>query len=250
MQNLLFRYTRYWNRRYRKVGHLFQGRYKAILCEKEGYLLELIRYLHLNPVRSKIVKDPARYAWSSHGAYLKGAGEGWMAVEEVLPLWGRRRAEAVAAYQRFVREGMGEGHRADLYELVDQLILGDDAFVEEVTQGVKEDEPPRIVEIRWAEVRESVLKEFGVSDKAAFLRGRERGAVRIKRVMAWVGREVGGLTIQEMAKALGQDPGALSRGLRKLADKLEGDQDLRKSVQALCEAIRKGRQFKKSISHA
>ncbi|MEK7286871.1 MAG: hypothetical protein AAB035_06200, partial [Nitrospirota bacterium] len=77
-----------------------------------------------------------------------------------------------------------------------------------------------------------------------FLRGRERGVVRIKRVMAWVGREVVGLTIQEMAKALGQDPGALSRGLRTLSDELEGDQDLRKSVQTLCEAIRKGRQFK------
>jgi len=52
MQNILFRYTRYWNRRYKKTGHLFQGRYKAILCDKDSYLLELIRYLHLNPVNS------------------------------------------------------------------------------------------------------------------------------------------------------------------------------------------------------
>jgi hypothetical protein len=78
---------------------------------------------------------------------------------------------------------------------------------------------------------------------------RRVGEVELTNILV-SGFDAGGLTIQEMAKALGQDPGALSRGLRKLADKLEGDQDLRKSVQALCEAIRKGRQFKKSISHA
>ena len=88
MQNLLFRYTRYWNGRYKKTGHLFQGRYKAILCDKESYLLELIRYLHLNPVRSKIVVDPSAYRWSSHKAYLAGEANGWTAVEEVLPLCG------------------------------------------------------------------------------------------------------------------------------------------------------------------
>lgn len=76
MQNMLFRYTRYWNGRYRKIGHLFHGCYKAILCEKESYLLELIRYLYLNPVRSQIVKDPGQYSWSSHKAYLEGDGRG------------------------------------------------------------------------------------------------------------------------------------------------------------------------------
>ena len=86
--------------------------------------------------------------------------------------------------------------------------------------------------------------------EAVFDRGRERKAVRIKRVMAWVGREVGALTIQAMAKALGQDPGGLSRGLRKLSEEMEGDQDLQKTVQTLCETLRKGRRFKKSISHA
>ena len=248
MQNILFRYTRYWNRRYRKIGHLFQGRYKAILCEKENYLLELIRYIHLNPVRSQLVRDPGRYAWSSHGAYLKGEGEGWLAVKEVLPHWGSRRAEAVAVYQRFVREGLGGGHRADLYEVVDQRYLGDERFVQESAGRVKEEAPPRGVEIRWKDVCDAVLKRFGVP--AALDRGREREAVRIKRTIAWVGREVGELTVQAMAKALGQDPGGLSRGLRKLAEEMKRDQDLQKTVQILCKTLRRGRRFKKSISHA
>lgn len=218
MQNILFRYTRYWNRRYRKMGHLFQGRYKAILCEKESYLLELIRYLHLNPVRSKIVKDPSRYGWSSHRAYLEGYGGGWIAVEETLPQWGSSRTRAVAAYRRFVLEGLGEGHRADLYEVLDQRYLGDEAFVERVERRTLEPEPIQAVEVGWPEVRAAVCRQFGVSAPTVLHWGRRREHARIKRVMAWVGREVGGLTNREMANELGQDPAVLSRGLGKLAD--------------------------------
>ena len=134
MQNILFRYTRYWNRRYKKTGHLFQGRYKSILCDKEGYLLGLIRYLHLNPVRSKVVDDPGNYAWSSHGAYLKGEAKSWIAVDEVLLHWGKGRAQAIAGYRRFVLDGITDGHRDDLYKVIDQRYLGDDGFVERVEE--------------------------------------------------------------------------------------------------------------------
>jgi len=125
MQNILFRYTRFWNAKYKKIGHLFQGRYRAILCDKDNYLLELIRYLHLNPVRSKLVRDPDRYQWSSHAAYLAGTGTKWLAVEEVLNLFSKRPTQAVSAYQRFVRDGLNLGHRDDLYEVVEQTYLGD-----------------------------------------------------------------------------------------------------------------------------
>jgi putative transposase len=76
MQSLQFRYTRNYNLRYQGWGHLFQGRYKAILCEKDSYLLELSAYIHLNPVRAKLVKDPAEYPWSSYREYLKGGSGG------------------------------------------------------------------------------------------------------------------------------------------------------------------------------
>jgi putative transposase len=75
MQSLLFGYTRYFNRRYGQVGHLFQGRYKAILCDKDPYLLELVRYIHLNPVRAKILKRPEEYVWTGHLSYLGKRGE-------------------------------------------------------------------------------------------------------------------------------------------------------------------------------
>jgi len=64
MQNLSFRYTRWVNRKQKRIGHLFQGRYKAILVEQDSYLLELVRYIHLNPVRAKMVRQPSAYSWS------------------------------------------------------------------------------------------------------------------------------------------------------------------------------------------
>jgi len=73
MQGLIQSYTQYFNLKYKKVGHLFQGRYKAILCQKDEYLLELIRYLHLNPVRAGLAESPDEYQWSGHADYLVGA---------------------------------------------------------------------------------------------------------------------------------------------------------------------------------
>jgi putative transposase len=250
MQNILFRYTRYWNRRYKKTGHLFQGRYKAILCDKESYLLELIRYLHLNPVRSKIVGDPGQYAWSSHGAYLKPDAKSWISVDEVLPQWGKSRAQAISGYRRFVLDGLKDGHRDDLYQVVDQRYLGDDGFVERVEQREPDREERQIVDISWAEIRDRVCKQFGLPSAAVLHRGRGREIVRVRRVMAWVGRELGGLTGQELAKELHQDPAVVSRGLGKLAEELTSKPELRGVVETLYDSLRKGRRPKRSIRFA
>ena len=82
MQVLLYRYTRRYNQRYRKSGHLFQGRYTAILCDRDNYLMESIRYLHLNPVRAGMASEPSRYRWSSHEADIRGKSTSGIAVEE------------------------------------------------------------------------------------------------------------------------------------------------------------------------
>ncbi len=166
-------------------------------------------------------------------------------MEKVLPRWGDSRRQAVAGYQRFVWEGLGKGHRADFYKVKDQRYLGDDGFVDQVEKRVLEGEPPQVVEIEWAEVRERVCREFGVLAGAVLHRGRGREDVRIKRVMAWVGREVGGFTNQQMAKELRQDPAVLSRGLSQLADGMKRERELQSVVEKLCNALRKGRRPKR-----
>lgn len=128
MQSLLYRYTRHYNKRYHKIGHLFEGRYRAILCDRDSYLMELIRYLHLNPVRAGLINDPNRYRWSSHRDYLRGESETGLAVDRGLALWGSRRGQAMRAYRQFIRDGVTQGHRQEYYEVKEQRYLGDDGF--------------------------------------------------------------------------------------------------------------------------
>jgi len=105
-------------------------------------------------------------------------------------------------------------------------------------------------EIGWAEIRERVCKHYGLPLSVVLRRGRGRENARIKRVIAWVGREVGGLTNQEVAMEMAQYPAALSRGLGKLADELAKDAKLRRLAQMLCDGLRKGKRVRKSIRHA
>jgi REP element-mobilizing transposase RayT len=143
MQNLAFRHTRWINRRRRRVGHLFQGRYKAILVDRDSYLLELVRYVHLNPVRAGLVADPAAYPWSSHGAYLGRANVPWLTTDWVLGQFGAQVGWARRRYRRFIEEGLSEGHREAFHRGEgDPRILGDDTFLQTALRTADQVLPP------------------------------------------------------------------------------------------------------------
>jgi putative transposase len=113
VQNVSFRYTRYRNAKEHRTGHLFQGRYKAIVIDAETYLLELIRYIHLNPVRAGIVADPADYRWSSHRAYLGKEVLPWLSTDWILSRYSPRKQSARRQYRNFIAEGIGGGYRKE-----------------------------------------------------------------------------------------------------------------------------------------
>jgi REP element-mobilizing transposase RayT len=162
MRRLLTGYAVSFNRRHRRTGHLFQNRYKSILCQEDVYLKELVRYIHLNPLHSGLVADLNgldRYAYSGHSALMGGADRGWHATGTVLALFGRKLRAARKSYRSFVEQGMGEGRRADLtggglrrsvdgwsqvrallrakvFHKSDERILGDSDFVEDVLAAV------------------------------------------------------------------------------------------------------------------
>jgi len=182
MQTLLYRYTRYYNKRHHKVGHLFQGRYRAILCDKESYLMELIRYLHLNPVRAGLVKDAKEYAWSSHRNYLKGRDTGGVAVEEALSYWSKRRGEAVRRYKDFVMDGVGQGHREEFYEVKEQRYLGEEEFIERVEKGQERVAEAGPVKVTIQEVVEEIARQWRRDIEEVLGKGREREAVEGLRV--------------------------------------------------------------------
>mgnify|MGYP002664125683 CR=1 FL=1 len=129
MRHLNGVYTQHVNRAHQRVGHVFQGRYKAVMVEKEGHLLELARYVVLNPVRAGMVSDAGQWRWSSYAAFVGlAAAPPWLEVDWVLGQFGVQREQAVLRFIDFVRAGVGlpsvwEGLRGQIY-------LGSDAFVQ------------------------------------------------------------------------------------------------------------------------
>ena len=125
-------YTQSFNRRHRRVGHLFQGRYKAILVEKESYWLELSRYIHLNPWRVKRSIEPIKYPWSSLGSYLgTRALPPWLTVKDILSQFG---SQGKAGYREFVKEGIQQGIRTPWEDVRGQAVMGSKGFIEEVVK--------------------------------------------------------------------------------------------------------------------
>lgn len=124
-------YTQRFNRRHGRVGHLFQGRFKAIVVERDSYLLELCRYVVLNPLRARMVKHIERYPWSSYPATMGlVASPEWLKPDWILSQFGKRRATAKLRYAKFVSEG-GEG-LSPWSSVRGQAVLGNDAFVEKL----------------------------------------------------------------------------------------------------------------------
>ena len=124
-------YTQWSNRRHQRSGHLFQGRYKAIIVDKDEYFLELGRYIVLNPVRAGMVRHPKEWTWSSYGATAgRVKSPEWLTTGKVLREFGKSRSWAKRKYQRLVEEGLGE--QTIWKELKGQIYLGDDDFVDEM----------------------------------------------------------------------------------------------------------------------
>jgi putative transposase len=129
LQSLLTGYARRFNKIHRRRGHLFEGRYKAIVCDRDSYLLELVRYIHLNPVRAKIVKRPGEWQWSGHGEYL---GKEKRGLIDSGPVMGQRRT--AARYEAFIRDGAKVNYRAEWHPGDGAPFLGPERFVKKISK--------------------------------------------------------------------------------------------------------------------
>lgn len=134
MQNINTSYTVYVNRRHNRVGHLFQGRYKAFIVDKESYLLELGRYLHLNPVRAGMVIMPGEYQWSSYADYLRGSKGMLTDTDDTLFAFSKRRAVAVEKHKGFVER---ESTEKSPLQGAEGSIVGGEDFKHNLLKHVK-----------------------------------------------------------------------------------------------------------------
>lgn len=229
MRSLLTGYAGHFNRTHGRTGHLFQNRYKSILVEEEPYLLELVRYVHLNPVRAGAVPDLetlTRHPWTGHSALLATIPRQWQATQEVLAFFGKTPSRARKAYQQFVRDGIATGSRPELQGgglvrslggwqavralgrgreayLSDERVLGSTDFVEAVRQEMAKADPPRFHPMPLVDLVDAVCKSSGVTREQLAAPGRRRAVARARGGLAYLWVSALGCSAGVLAAAMG-----------------------------------------------
>lgn len=249
MQGLQFRYTRYFNTRYGKVGHLFQGRYKAILCDKDAYLFELIRYIHLNPIRSKVVRDLERYRWISHSGYLGTKKDGLIDEDLVLSQFGRTKSVARKRYNDFIRDGLNLDHQAKYYKVKDQRFLGEQEFLERIESKKVTDEPV-LFEIPLEDIVMELDKAVGITRDRIHSLSRDRKGALGRSLVAYLARKLSGYFVKEVARYFRREPAMISQGVIKAENLLRADEDLAKKVEMIERKLIRKRRKKYLITNA
>lgn len=215
MQGLQQSYTQRFNRVHGKVGHLFQGRYKAIVCDRDAYLATLIRYIHLNPVRARLVERPEAYPYSGHRAYLAGDGMGLIDPGPVLRMLGGR-----AAYERFVLAGIGAGHEDRYYQTQDQQFLGGRGFAERI--GQRAGQPAGAVPRKPLEmVVEELASRVALDPSTLRSPDRSQSVSGARAAVSFVLVRRLGYRVADVAAALGRDAATISVIVSRLARRLE-----------------------------
>lgn len=215
MQGINQSYTMYYNRKYQKVGHLFQGRYKAILCDMDNYLATLVRYVHLNPVRAGLVKRPEDYLWSGHRSYLKKSGNSLLDEDALLRLFSEHKGSARRLYRKFVDMAIGEGSDPEYYGGTDYRLLGDELFRDEVMSRLDEsvEEYSMMKRERIEDIALVVSQEMKVS--IGDIKGRcESRPISLARAVLMVAAVESGHKGKDIAAYLMRDPATVSRRLK------------------------------------
>jgi putative transposase len=232
MQKLLTGHAVYFNKRHSRCGHLFQNRFKSILCQEDAYLLELVRYIHLNPLRGKLVKDLAElesFPYCGHGAVLGWCTYSWHNTQYVLRLFHNDRSEAQNRYKLFIKAGLSAGKQIDLEEgnLVRrneewsavklensssswvhcERILGDNNFIDRVlnrsneVRGRRQRHPTQKYDFNA--VVEQVAAWLGMGIEDILAPGKGRPKVKARSLLCYLVSSELGVTQTRLARDLG-----------------------------------------------
>ena len=245
MLRLLTGYAVSYNHRHHRHGYLFQNRYKSILCQEERYLLELVRYIHLNPVRNKIVADMEAldsFPFTGHSVIMGGVQNDWQDVGGVLALFGGGVSHARLKYRSFIQEGIGEGKRDDLLggglvrslggwvhvkamrkaqisQKADERILGDGDFVESVLSKAQERmaQPITFVDngINLEQLAERVALLLNIEPAEIWAPGKERRRVQARSLLCYWASSKAGIRMSHLSKKFNLSPAAISLSVQR-----------------------------------
>ncbi len=230
MRHINGAYTTYFNIKRKRAGHLFQGRYKAILVEADEYLAELSRYIHLNPVRVGIVERPEQYRWSSYPSYTgQSKPPAWLGTGFILGCFAKKIENAQKKYRTFVEDRLGKEYESPLKRTIGTSILGSADFVEEVTtthlQGKEDGNIPALRQLNSRPTPEEIMKEaqaeFAEDEKLA------------RRAATHLCHKYSGLRLREIGECFSVRDTAISEASRRFAREMDGDRKLRERVERI-----------------
>lgn len=242
MQGLQQTYTQFFNWKYGKTGHVFQGRYKALLCQKDAYLLELVRYIHLNPIRAEIAKNLSEYPWIGHHAYLHSLQHPLIDIEFVFSMFHPDVAEARRLYMRFLKDGMNKDYAAFLDDTREGRILGKQRFVQESRHHEnvavqRERSIPKAHSLD--QICEVVCKHFALLPVAMKSNVKIRNIVRARRVLCYVARVYFDYSLKEISSFVGIDATAASRYMQDVDKLVRIDGSIHRRVHMICSELGK-----------
>lgn len=217
IQNLTFRYCRYFNHKHSTVGHLFQGRFKSIMVNGYGYLRQLIRYIHLNPVRAGITSDPIQYPWSSHQAYLMQKDYMWLARDIGLQFFGESKREAVSSYEVFIAMGLGKDEEIDFKKGFEADIIGDANFIEKIITNCNHQTKH---DISLNVLLKTVANRYELDVSTFLALGKTRKASKIRAVTTLLARQTSRIKVKDIADTFGVSSHSISQAATRLEAEL------------------------------
>lgn len=232
MQNVSLRYTQWFNWRHNKSGHVFQGRYKAVMVDADAYLLELAAYIHLNPVRAHISERPEDHRWSSYRAYRGEENLSWLETGLVLSRFSPNVKKARAKFTEFVGERVEEGRREEFHgeKNTDSRIMGDDRFVDDVlaeAESLPEQKPDVYAVVA------AVKRLYNIPDDLLKAQGRERLIAEARGLAAWATLELSSGKLTELARYVARDPSTLTCAVRSIEKRRGKDPQLIEKMERL-----------------
>lgn len=232
VQNFAFRYAAYLNKKTRRRGHVFQGRFKSILVDDANYLEELVRYIHLNPVRAGIVKHPEAYHWSSHRTYMGADRVGWLTTSRVLREFGTNPDDQRQYYNQFILAGIGVDLGIDFEQGNGKGMLGGEGVLEGIVGNTVTTSPPKS-KLSLEELISVVCQCYHISlEELARIRGNRES--KIRGMLTLLAHEQLYLSYQFIGSFLGRDPS----GLRKLTSRLRKELMTNPTLQDELEELR------------
>lgn len=243
LQGINQRYTMYFNKRYRTVGHLFQGRYKAILCDRDEYLLSLVKYIHLNPVRARVVKTLDEYQWSSHHGYAKKAkAEDIVDTDQVLRMFSEDKTIARRLYKSYIGDG-SPVDKEDIYRTIDQRVLGDERFLDRVMEKTEMEvgKIRREREYTLPEIARGIAEAQGITLDQIREKSKDRHTLAGRKLFSLVSKEYG-YKGKEIAEYIRKDPAVITRYLKEKGN-YEGE------VEKVIKTLREKKSISKSDPH-